>query len=411
MRIGRTLPPAAAPISLTDIANGFKASLRGQEAIELLRQDIINIFQVKHCFLASSGKAALTLALQAMHKLQPDRDEVLIPAYTCYSVPSAVVRAGLRVRLCDVDPESLDVDPDCLQQQLRSGARPLAVLCQHLYGLPGNIAAARNAAQAMGAFLIEDAAQSMGTVHRQSFLGTSGDVGFFSLGRGKALSAVSGGILLTDSRAIAKGIDRALEALPPQSVAHGVQLRAYAAALSALLRPWLFWIPRSLPGLKLGETIYDPWFAMHRFASFQSGLIQGWPAKLKAMQFNRGMNVHHWSKALVRFSWLHPVHSVFELDEVPSLLRLPVRVRQQWQREALLQASDKHGLGIMPSYPDSIEAIKGLEIANPETGFPAARQCASRLVTFPVHSYVTEMDRHRALQCLAGIEESSRTLG
>src|SRR5256885_9780655 len=48
------------------------------------------------------------------------RREVVIPAYTCFSVPSAIVRAGLGIRLCDVDPETFDFDHDLLARTVDS---------------------------------------------------------------------------------------------------------------------------------------------------------------------------------------------------------------------------------------------------------------------------------------------------
>jgi dTDP-4-amino-4,6-dideoxygalactose transaminase len=68
---------------------------------------------VRHAFLLSSGRAALTVLLQALRR-EPGRREVVIPAYTCFSVPSAIARAGLTVRLCDVDPKTLDLDLNAL---------------------------------------------------------------------------------------------------------------------------------------------------------------------------------------------------------------------------------------------------------------------------------------------------------
>src|SRR5210317_1112301 len=118
MRIGRTLPPAASPIYIRNILNGFKGLLRGQQQIERFRSELKDFYGVKHCFLVSSGKAALTLILRALHDLYPDRDEVLIPAFICYSVPSAIVRAGLKVKLCDVNPDTLDFDYDQLKELL-----------------------------------------------------------------------------------------------------------------------------------------------------------------------------------------------------------------------------------------------------------------------------------------------------
>jgi len=116
MRIGRTIPPAASPIHPYDILMGVKGLLRGRFEIDDFKLELKKHFQVRHCFLLSSGKSALSIILVALKQIFPDRNEVLIPAFTCYSVPSAIVRAGLKVRLCDVNPETLDFNFAALQK-------------------------------------------------------------------------------------------------------------------------------------------------------------------------------------------------------------------------------------------------------------------------------------------------------
>jgi perosamine synthetase len=193
MRIGRTLPPAASPIYVLDIINGIKGLIRGQKEIERFRSELKDQYGVKHCFLVSSGKAALTLILKALHNLHPERDEVLIPAFICYSVPSAIVRAGLKVKLCDVNPDTLDFDYDQLgklvaqsskRNKLKadeaesskghiqtkdselsaisyelSANRLLAIISAHLFGLPANIDKVRDKVSDPAVTIIEDAAQ------------------------------------------------------------------------------------------------------------------------------------------------------------------------------------------------------------------------------------------------------------
>lgn len=124
MRIGRTLPPAAAPIYPKEIISGLKGLLRGRLELKRFESELRKYFGVKYCFFVSSGRAALTLILQALKDLHPDRDEVLIPAYTCYTVPSAIVRAGLKVKLCDIDPKTLDFDFDELAKILNPPGKP-----------------------------------------------------------------------------------------------------------------------------------------------------------------------------------------------------------------------------------------------------------------------------------------------
>ena len=110
MRIGRTLPPAAAPIGWKSLFSATSAIFSGELEVNRFSDELKEYFDKKHCFLVSSGKAALTLILNALKEQYPERDEVIIPAYTCYSVPSAIIRAGLKVKLCDTVADSFAFD-------------------------------------------------------------------------------------------------------------------------------------------------------------------------------------------------------------------------------------------------------------------------------------------------------------
>ena len=110
MRIGRTLPPAASPIGWTYLLAGLVRLLRGQREVERFTNGLTAYFDKRHCFLVSSGKAALTLILLALKEQYPKRNEVIIPAYTCYSVPSAIVRAGLKIKPCDLAEKGFDFE-------------------------------------------------------------------------------------------------------------------------------------------------------------------------------------------------------------------------------------------------------------------------------------------------------------
>ena len=55
-----------------------------------------------------------------------DKTDVIIPSYTCYSVPAAAIRAGLRVRILDINPATLSYD---LEQLARTDfSRVLAIV-------------------------------------------------------------------------------------------------------------------------------------------------------------------------------------------------------------------------------------------------------------------------------------------
>jgi dTDP-4-amino-4,6-dideoxygalactose transaminase len=82
-------------------------------------------------YLVSMGSAALTLSLKSLRD-DSERKEVVIPAYTCPSVISSVIKAGLELILCDLTPYSFQIDLGHLRSKIRS--RTLVVVAVHLLG-------------------------------------------------------------------------------------------------------------------------------------------------------------------------------------------------------------------------------------------------------------------------------------
>lgn len=391
MHIGRTLPPAAAPLHFKDFVSGWAGLFGGGITVRRFEEELKEVYGVRHCFAISSGKAALVLILQALNELSPERDEVLIPAYTCYSVPSAIVRAGLKVRLCDMASGTLDFDFGRLGAQLEN-PRILCVIPTHLFGLPADVERVKRLADHRGIFVVEDAAQAMGEEWNGKKMGTAGDVGLFSMGRGKAFSTVEGGVILTDNDLIGRAIEKRMGAIAGYGAFDCLKLILYAVALSLLIHPWIYWLPKSLPFLKLGETHFNPFFPIRRLSSFQAGVARGWKEKIEELREARSKN----AGKIASYGIAPPGGRAVS----PGLIRFPVLLADAEAKNKVLRASEKMGLGISGGYPDAIDGIGELAYLPDGNGFPAAKAIAERMVSLPVHPFVSDGDIRRIVQLL-----------
>ncbi len=393
MHIGRTLPPAAAPLGLRDIINGLRGMLHPTAAIAAFERSIRRFFRTDYCFTVSSGAAALTLILRAARELAPSRDIVIVPAYTCYSVPASVKRAGLEIHPCDIDPHTLDFDHKQLARTLQMKAdRVLAVVPTHLFGFPADVNRVRQLIGKAPIFVIEDAAQAMGAVDFTGSLGLSGDIGFFSLGRGKAFSTMGGGIIITNHKVLGIGVAQQVGQSPEPGILQTARTVLMALFVYGLSVPALFWLPKAMPFLGIGETVYDPDFSISHFSGFQAGLAQGWEKRLANFQERRKRNAQHWRSVIAHLP------NMVELDYpdfMSNLIRFPLALDQSGRRKALLENSERRGLGIMPGYPDAITHISQLRQEMVGYDCPQARRTAKSLVTLPVHSWVGAGDRAR----------------
>jgi perosamine synthetase len=128
----------------------------------------------------NSGTTALTLALRALGVR--DGAGVVIPSWTCAALLHAVAGAGGRPLVCDVEPDTLALDPDRLRKGPAAAAR--AVVLVHPFGLPIPVEPYRAAGRAV----IEDCAQSPGARLQGRPVGSSGDASVFSFGPTKLLT-------------------------------------------------------------------------------------------------------------------------------------------------------------------------------------------------------------------------------
>jgi len=401
VRIQRTIPPAAAPIYLRDFLNGLRGLIRGRREIERFRTELKEYFGVRHCYLVSSGRAALTVILRSLRDLRPERDEVLIPAFTCFSVPSAVVRAGLKARPCDIDPNTLDFDYSQLSRILSSSDRILAIIPTHLFGIPANVGKVQGIVDGTDAAIVEDAAQAMGGVYRGEKMGTAGDVGLFSLGRGKAFSTIEGGIIITNNTEIAARMESHIQPCRGYKAIELIRLILDALSLSFFLNPLLFWLPKSLPFLKLGETVFDPGFRVRKMSSFQAGLAKHWLWRLYDFSTKRMRNAELWRGFVtspVRNGYKTPAAGA---DSGSGLIRFPILVKEARSREAILNGSQRLGLGIMPTYPDSIDGIRQISGGSEGQKHPVAKELVEQMVTLPTHPLLSERDRAKIERLMA----------
>jgi perosamine synthetase len=430
MRIGRTISPAASPLYFRDIINGLTGLLRGRREILRFESELKDYFGAKYCFLASSGKAALTIILKALREMHPDRDEVLIPAFTCYSVPSAITRAGLSVRLCEVNPDTLDYDFDSLKGCLfeesdkttwikektrqhhecdNSGACKvhnsrrstiLAIVPVHLFGLPADVDAVRELVSEQDIAILEDAAQAMGGEVAGRKLGMKGDAGLFSLGRGKALSTIEGGIIVTNNQEIAKNVMAQLDKTPPYGPVELLGLVGKAIFLFIFQYPLMFWLPRSIPFLKLGETFYDPFFRIRKISSFQAGLSRNWKQKLQAFTTYR----KKYSVQLSKVNGMSQMHHWMPWNgDIPNFIRFPIIISDHSLRRYILDQSRLLGLGIEKTYPDAVSGIKDLEETVGAKRYPNSEKLSQTMITVPVHPLVSDDDMKKLMKFLSSI--------
>jgi dTDP-4-amino-4,6-dideoxygalactose transaminase len=159
----------------------------------------------------ASGTDALHLALRACG-IGPG-DGVLTVSHTAVATVAAIELAGADAVLVDVDPASFTMDPNRLEDAIktyeggRGGSRAgrlKAIIPVHLYGHPADMAAIMDIGRRYGLYVIEDCAQSHGAAIRGRKTGAWGDLAAFSFYPTKNLGALGdGGAVVTNDPGLA----------------------------------------------------------------------------------------------------------------------------------------------------------------------------------------------------------------
>jgi perosamine synthetase len=386
----RLVPPAGAPVPVRAVLPALVERPGTARGLAALQSEL----GVPAMFLVSSGRAALTILLEALRQ-RSHRLEVVIPAYTCFSVPSAIARAGLTIRLCDVDPDTLDLDPESLRRLPLD--RALGIVPSGLYGLPADLAGLEATARLHGASLVDDAAQCLGATVAARPCGTFGDVGFFSLGRGKGVTTMGGGILVTHRADLARDIEALVQRLPTASVVDAGAAIAGSLLYSGLLRPSMYWLVDRMPFLGLGGSHFDPAFDPGHLSVYQRRLAERLLPLAAAYNKIRRDHADHLRAGLEGVAGITMPRPVAGAS--PVYLRFPILTRDATHRASLLERLRATGISGSASYPTAIGDIPGIApyLAPDQERCPAAGSIATRILTLPTHPSVTSRDVERMI--------------
>lgn len=148
----------------------------------------------------SNGTVALQLALRVI-EVGPG-DEVVIPSFTIVSVLQAVIKTGATPVFVDCDSETWNSGPDDILNAITP--RTKAVIIVHTYGLPVDMERVITQLEGSGVVVIEDASEAHGLKYKEKMCGSFGLMSIFSFYANKHITCGEGGMILTDSPALAK---------------------------------------------------------------------------------------------------------------------------------------------------------------------------------------------------------------
>lgn len=159
-------------------------------------KEFASIIGVKSAAALSSGTAALHLALKAIGVGKGDI--VFCQSLTFAASANPIIYLDAIPVLIGSDYKTWNMDPDALESALKK-FKPKAVIAVHLYGLSSDLDSIMKICKKYGVPLIEDAAESLGTLYKGKPTGSFGEYGIFSFNGNKIITTSGGGMLVSNN--------------------------------------------------------------------------------------------------------------------------------------------------------------------------------------------------------------------
>jgi len=161
-------------------------------------------FNAPYALPLTSATAGLHLALLAMD-LKPG-DEVITTPLTFAATLNTIVLAGGKPVLVDIDPHTLNMDMNRLEEAITEHTRVIVPV--HFAGLPVDLDVLYDLAARFGLRVLEDAAHAIGTEYKGKRIGSFGDTQVFSFHPNKNMTTGEGGCVVTRDQPLADQISR-----------------------------------------------------------------------------------------------------------------------------------------------------------------------------------------------------------
>ena len=155
---------------------------------------------VGHAVAVNSGTSALHLIVRCLD-IGPG-DEVLVPSFTFAASVNAILYEGATPVFVDIDPETYNIHPECLEARINS--RTKAIMVVDVFGHPAEWDDILRVAETHDLKVIDDSCEALGSEYKGRGLGRFGDAAAFAFYPNKQITTGEGGMIVTDNADIAR---------------------------------------------------------------------------------------------------------------------------------------------------------------------------------------------------------------
>lgn len=155
-----------------------------------------------HASALSAGTAAIHLALRILGV--GEGDYVFVPSLTFSATCNPVVYEKATPVFIDSERDTWNMSPEALKRAFEKYPSPKAVIMVHLYGTCAKLDEIMEICAQHGVPLVEDAAESLGSIYKGKHTGTFGKIGIYSFNGNKIITTSGGGMLVSSEEEITK---------------------------------------------------------------------------------------------------------------------------------------------------------------------------------------------------------------
>jgi dTDP-4-amino-4,6-dideoxygalactose transaminase len=380
------------------------------EAIKELEENFKKYLGVQFSCSFNSGRSSLEAIL---HSLEiKSGDDVLVQAFTCNAAINPILKVGAKPVFVDID-STLNLSVEDLKKKITPQAK--AVMVQHTFGWPADLAEIKDFCRENKLYLIEDCAHSLGAGYsmnkdcglpaeaRMAKVGTVGDAAFFSFGRDKVISSVYGGMAVTNNPDIAKkivefhaSIDYPPRAWTFQQLLHPVLMNYLVLPFYSCLKIGKvflnFFIRTGILSKAVtrseGKGVLPNYFPK-RLPNALAVLAQNQFKKLEEFNSHRQKIAKIYTEKLGSGKFVLPFAASGVQNKTPIFMKYPILAANP---QCLLRKFKENNIYLNDGWAGSpiVPPSTCLEIFGYEKGScPKAEQAAQKIINLPTHINIT----------------------
>lgn len=190
-------PPLLGEEEINEVVDTLKSGwITTGPKVEKFEKQFAEYINTKYTVALSSCTAGLFLSLLAL-KLR-EGDEVITTPYTFAASSNVVLHCKARPVFVDIDPNTLNINPEKVEEKITYKTR--GIIPVHIGGRPCDMDSIIDIAERNNLWIVEDAAHAVGTIYKERYIGTIGDITSFSFHAVKNMTTAEGGMIATDNK-------------------------------------------------------------------------------------------------------------------------------------------------------------------------------------------------------------------